>query len=72
MQKTNPPVPVRYEMNGYDTLLTSYYDKYIIDYTLYEKWDYNKDVMLIPQCELCFVVGLMLIGGIMISQKEEP
>ena len=36
-------------MIGYDTLLTSYYDKYIIDYSSYEEWEYEKDVFDIPE-----------------------
>ena len=49
--KTDPPAPIRYEINGYDTLLTSYYDKYIIDYTFFEKWEFDKEVFEIPQSE---------------------
>lgn len=49
VEKRMPPTPVRYEMLGYDTLLTSYYDKYVIDYTSYEKWKYDKAMFDIPQ-----------------------
>ena len=41
--KTNPPKPVYFEMNGYDTLLVSYYDKYVIRYHSFEEWDYDPD-----------------------------
>lgn len=41
--KTNPPKPVYFEMNGYDTLLVSYYDKYTIHYHSFEEWDYDPD-----------------------------
>jgi len=30
-------------MNGYDTLLVSYYDKYVIRYHSFEEWDYDPD-----------------------------
>ena len=41
--KTSPPKPVYFEMNGYDTLLVSYYDKYAIRYHSFEEWDYDPD-----------------------------
>lgn len=41
--KTVPPKPVYFEMNGYDTLLVSYYDKYVIKYHSFEEWDYDPD-----------------------------
>ena len=50
--KTVPPKPVRYEMNGYDTLLVSYYDKYVIDYSTFDKWDYESSKFRIPHREL--------------------
>ena len=53
--KTNPPKPVYFEMNGYDTLLVSYYDKYTIHYHSFEEWDYDPDddpdVLEIPHCK---------------------
>jgi hypothetical protein len=49
VEKRHPPVPVRYEMVGYDTLLTSYYDKYVIDYASFEKWEYEKAIFDIPE-----------------------
>ena len=41
--KTKSPKPVYFEMNGYDTLLVSYYDKYVIRYHSFEEWDYDPD-----------------------------
>lgn len=41
--KTVPPKPVYFEMNGYDTLLVSYYDKYVIKYHSFDEWDYDPD-----------------------------
>ena len=42
-------------MNGYDTLLVSYYDKYTIHYHSFEEWDYDPDddpdVLEIPHCK---------------------
>lgn len=56
--KTVPPKPVYFEMNGYDTLLVSYYDKYVIKYHSFEEWDYDPDddpdVFEIPHCKYIF------------------
>lgn len=30
--KKEPPTPLHYEMMGYNTLLGSHYDKYLVDY----------------------------------------
>lgn len=49
--KTVPPLPVRLVMNGYDTLLVSYYDSYVIDYHTFKKWDYDADKFKIPKCK---------------------
>ena len=53
--KTVPPKPVYFEMNGYDTLLVSYYDKYVIKYHTFQEWDYepedDPDVFEIPHCK---------------------
>lgn len=49
--KTVPPLPVRLVMNGYDTLLVSYYDSYVIDYRTFKKWKYDEKKFTIPTCE---------------------
>lgn len=46
--KTRPLKPLRYEMMGYDTLLASYYDHYILDYHEFEAWKFNYSVFDIP------------------------
>ena len=46
--KTRPPRPLRYEMMGYDTLLSSYYDHYILDYHEFEAWNFTYKVFDIP------------------------
>ena len=43
------PRPVRFEMQGYDILLTSYYDHYIVDYNNFTTWIYDSDTFNIPQ-----------------------
>ena len=46
--KKRPLKPLRYEMMGYDTLLSSYYDHYILDYHEFEAWKFSYDVFNIP------------------------
>lgn len=52
---TKSPKPMYFEMNGYDTLLVSYYDKYVIRYHSFEEWDYDPDndpdVFEVPHCK---------------------
>eukprot|EP00795_Rhopilema_esculentum_P007455 gene7455-13221_t len=43
------PKPMRFEMNGYDVMLTSYYDHYIVDYKVFESWTYDAEMFMIPQ-----------------------
>ena len=47
--KEEPYKPVRYVMHGYDTLLHSFYDHYVVDYFSLHKWKFNFDVMKIPK-----------------------
>ena len=35
-------------MMGYDTLLSSYYDHYILDYEEFEAWKFNYKVFEVP------------------------
>lgn len=43
------PIPVRYEMKGYNTLLGSHYDHYYLDYDEYSHEDIDNDVFEIPE-----------------------
>ncbi|XP_067032987.1 uncharacterized protein [Acropora muricata] len=52
--KKRPLKPLRYEMMGYDTLLSSYYDHYILDYHEFEAWKFSYDVFDIPTDLQCF------------------
>eukprot|EP00795_Rhopilema_esculentum_P007454 gene7454-13220_t len=52
--RTRPRLPLKYEMMGYDTLLTSYYDHYILDYSLFEPWKYDFNKFEIPSELKCF------------------
>jgi len=46
--RTQPSIPLQYDMMGYDTLLASYYDKYILQYEHFEVWNYDFQVFEIP------------------------
>eukprot|EP00112_Aurelia_sp_Birch-Aquarium-sp1_P017337 Seg4002.5 transcript_id=Seg4002.5/GoldUCD/mRNA.D3Y31 product="Counting factor associated protein D" protein_id=Seg4002.5/GoldUCD/D3Y31 len=52
--RTRPRLPIKYEMMGYDTLLTSYYDHYILDYKLFEPWKFDFAKFEIPEDLKCF------------------
>ena len=47
--REKPYRPVRYIMHGYDTLLHSFYDHYIVDYLSFREWEFDFDVMKIPK-----------------------
>ena len=47
--REKPYRPVRYIMHGYDTLLHSFYDHYIMDYLSFREWEFDFDVMKIPK-----------------------
>lgn len=47
------PIPVRYEMKGYNTLLGSHYDHYYLDYDSYEHQDIPADVFQVKTNEPC-------------------
>ncbi|XP_030385247.1 digestive cysteine proteinase 1 [Scaptodrosophila lebanonensis] len=47
------PIPVRYEMRGYNTLLGSHYDHYYLDYDSYEHDDIPNEVFEIDESLTC-------------------
>lgn len=47
------PIPVRYEMKGYNTLLGSHYDHYYLDYESYEHQDIPADVFQVKTTDPC-------------------
>uniref|UniRef100_A0A2M4AIZ6 Putative cathepsin l n=1 Tax=Anopheles triannulatus TaxID=58253 RepID=A0A2M4AIZ6_9DIPT len=47
------PIPVRYEMKGYNTLLGSHYDHYYIDYESYDHQDIPEDVFEVKITDPC-------------------
>ncbi|XP_028397683.1 counting factor associated protein D-like [Dendronephthya gigantea] len=48
-----PHIPVKYEMFGYDDLLTSHYDHYILDYITFSPWAFNFSIFKIPADTWC-------------------
>uniref|UniRef100_A0A2M3ZE63 Putative cathepsin l n=1 Tax=Anopheles braziliensis TaxID=58242 RepID=A0A2M3ZE63_9DIPT len=47
------PIPVRYEMKGYNTLLGSHYDHYYIDYESYDHQDIPEEVFEVKLTDPC-------------------
>jgi len=47
------PIPVRYEMRGYNTLLGSHYDHYYLDYDSYEHDDIPNEVFELDDDMVC-------------------
>ncbi|XP_030566502.1 digestive cysteine proteinase 1 [Drosophila novamexicana] len=47
------PIPVRYEMRGYNTLLGSHYDNYYLEYDSYEHDDIPNEVFEIDESLTC-------------------
>ena len=48
ISQSKPHVPVKYEMIGYDNLLKSHYDHYILDYITFHPWAFNFSFFKIP------------------------
>ncbi|XP_068189106.1 digestive cysteine proteinase 2 isoform X1 [Antennarius striatus] len=50
--KNLPDTPIHYEMMGYNTLLRSHYDKYLVDYTEFSS-EVNPETFLVPEGMTC-------------------
>ncbi|XP_048583026.1 pro-cathepsin H isoform X2 [Nematostella vectensis] len=48
-----PHRPLRFEMIGYDDMLTSHYDHYLIDYVTFDEWTLNSTVFQLPEKSIC-------------------
>ena len=55
--KSKPHRPLRYEMLGYDHLLRSHYDSYVLDYVTFEEWEFDFKKLQIPKGNLCFTTS---------------
>lgn len=49
ISKHKPHKPLRYEMTGYDDMLASHYDHYVIDYVTFEAWMFNYTLFNLPE-----------------------
>lgn len=49
------PIPVRYEMRGYNTLLGSHFDHYFLDYDSYEHDDIPNEVFELDDSEFAII-----------------
>lgn len=58
--KEEPHKPVRYVMHGYDTLLHSFYDHYIVDYLSFHEWDFDFNVMKIPKGKQKYALKIII------------
>ena len=54
VSKIGPVHPVRYEMKGYDSLMASYYDSYVLEYISFEEWKPDLDRFELPKGQLSF------------------
>ena len=54
VSKLDPIRPVRYEMKGYDSLMASYYDKYVLEYISFEEWKPDLEKFELPKGEWIF------------------
>lgn len=70
------PIPVRYEMRGYNTLLGSHYDHYHLDYNSYAHDDIPDDVFEVDQSEftisLKFYLCLFIVIICFLGTKRNP
>ncbi|KAJ7387714.1 hypothetical protein OS493_001056 [Desmophyllum pertusum] len=53
ISKNKPHRPLRYEMMGYDDMLTSHYDHYVLDYISFEPWTFNRSLFGLPKNSSC-------------------
>lgn len=49
VSKLDPIRPVRYEMKGYDSLMASYYDNYVVEYISFEEWKPDLEKFELPK-----------------------
>ena len=53
VSKLDPFRPIRYEMKGYDSLLASYYDNYVLEYISFEEWKPEAEQFELPKGKPC-------------------
>lgn len=54
VSKIGPVRPVRYEMKGYDSLMASYYDNYVLEYISFEEWKPDLEKFELPKDQWCY------------------
>ena len=70
VSKLDPVRPVRYEMKGYDSLMASYYDNYVLEYISFEEWKPDLEKFELPKGELLknfFLVRFVFDNSVPIS-----
>ncbi|CAB4034644.1 counting factor associated D-like, partial [Paramuricea clavata] len=68
---TKPPRPVKYEMKGYDSLLATHYDYYVLDYISFEEWKPNESVFELPSDLWCRNWSHKLDSHLMTNPMQE-
>ncbi|XP_065665108.1 uncharacterized protein LOC100201231 isoform X3 [Hydra vulgaris] len=69
--KSKPHRPIRYEMVGYDMMLGSYYDHYVISYITFEKWDGKEDIFNLPNDLSCYNWSRSLESSLLSNPMQE-
>ena len=64
--------PVRYEMMGFDSLIGSHYDKYVLDYTMYNTDAVPASTFEPPKSESDFLVNIVHISTIKLRKCPGP
>eukprot|EP00794_Sanderia_malayensis_P004561 gene4561-5158_t len=69
--KSKPHRPIRYEMKGYDAMLGSYYDHYVLEYVTFGKWrPLMKTFEPNPHIQ-CFNWSLTLESSLLVNPMQE-
>ena len=70
VSKTKPHRPIRYETEGFDLLLVGYYDHYYLDYISFHAWEFDFQVMQIPQGWYAVLMSEFCLHLLQLIQKD--
>ncbi|XP_046857407.1 LOW QUALITY PROTEIN: cathepsin K-like [Xenia sp. Carnegie-2017] len=69
--RSSSPRPVKYEMKGYDSLLATHYDYYVLEYISFEQWGSNASVFELASDVWCHNWSHKLISHLMTNPMQE-
>ncbi|XP_057293045.1 uncharacterized protein LOC130621724 isoform X2 [Hydractinia symbiolongicarpus] len=69
--KAKPHRPIRYEMYGYDMMLGSYYDHYVLEYITFEIWNGDEEIFELPQGIQCYNWTNSLSSSLIANPMQE-